>query len=304
MSTATVVQVGGGREGAAVPAPDRRHHHEPRPPAGRRQGAGAGDGRGLRAAAAARVRAARARRASSAWTWPPQGFARRGIATPHDVVVSGALASVLSGGEHGHHRHGDRGRDCWSWNARQFMRLVRDHAARSPASSTCWRPASRCATDGQRQGTGTTIMQTYTAPAARHALRAARAARHARRSPACRASRSSRPSSDRQRAGGGGQARPRGAAADQRQRRRRRLPARERRGAHAGGLPRGLRQFREGGWTALARRPGTMAARACPRAVNKLVEEMICAANISFSLYPGLTHGAYQRARGPCARRS
>jgi alkylation response protein AidB-like acyl-CoA dehydrogenase len=29
-----------------------------------------------------------------------------------------------------------------------------------------------------------------------------------------------------------------------------------------------------------------------PEAVGKLVEEMICASNVSFSLYPGLTAGA------------
>ncbi len=31
-----------------------------------------------------------------------------------------------------------------------------------------------------------------------------------------------------------------------------------------------------------------------PESLNKLVEEMICSANLAFSLYPGLTHGAYQ----------
>jgi hypothetical protein len=30
-----------------------------------------------------------------------------------------------------------------------------------------------------------------------------------------------------------------------------------------------------------------------PESVSKLVEEMICACNLSFGLYPGLSHGAY-----------
>ena len=52
-------------------------------------------------------------------------------------------------------------------------------------------------------------------------------------------------------------------------------------------------QFREGGWT-VARlrsrvwRPGPAASRSIV-----LVEEMICSANLSFGMYPGLSHGAY-----------
>jgi len=49
--------------------------------------------------------------------------------------------------------------------------------------------------------------------------------------------------------------------------------------------------FREGGWTALAADP-EWGGQGLPETVNKLIEEMICGANISFSLYPGLTHGA------------
>ena len=61
--------------------------------------------------------------------------------------------------------------------------------------------------------------------------------------------------------------------------------------------PRGFREaydtFRQGGWTALAcdRKYG---GQGLPESLNKLVEEMICSANLAFSLYPGLTHGAYQ----------
>ncbi len=61
--------------------------------------------------------------------------------------------------------------------------------------------------------------------------------------------------------------------------------------------PTGFKQaydaFREGGWTAIACDP-RFGGQGLPESVNKLVEEMICSANLSFSLYPGLTHGAYE----------
>jgi alkylation response protein AidB-like acyl-CoA dehydrogenase len=60
--------------------------------------------------------------------------------------------------------------------------------------------------------------------------------------------------------------------------------------------PRGFREayvaFREGGWTALAAVP-EWGGQGLPESVNKLVEEMLCSANLSFGLYPGLTRGAY-----------
>ena len=60
--------------------------------------------------------------------------------------------------------------------------------------------------------------------------------------------------------------------------------------------PKGFREayatFRDGGWTAIACDP-QYGGQGLPESVNKLVEEMICAANLSFGLYPGLTHGAY-----------
>ena len=52
-------------------------------------------------------------------------------------------------------------------------------------------------------------------------------------------------------------------------------------------------QFCGSGWTALAEDP-EYGGQGLPESVSKLVEEMICAANLSFSLYPGLTHGAVQ----------
>jgi alkylation response protein AidB-like acyl-CoA dehydrogenase len=51
------------------------------------------------------------------------------------------------------------------------------------------------------------------------------------------------------------------------------------------------RQFTEGGWNALVS-PTQWGGQGLPEAVGKLVEEMICATNVSFSLYPGLTGGA------------
>jgi alkylation response protein AidB-like acyl-CoA dehydrogenase len=61
--------------------------------------------------------------------------------------------------------------------------------------------------------------------------------------------------------------------------------------------PKGFKQaydlFRDGGWTSLSADP-RYGGQGLPESLNKLVEEMICSANLSFSLYPGLTHGAYQ----------
>jgi len=51
--------------------------------------------------------------------------------------------------------------------------------------------------------------------------------------------------------------------------------------------------FREGGWTAIACDP-QFGGQGLPESLNKMVEEMICSANLAFSLYPGLTHGAYE----------
>ena len=51
-------------------------------------------------------------------------------------------------------------------------------------------------------------------------------------------------------------------------------------------------QFTAGGWTGLGADPA-YGGQGAPKAVNMLVEEMICSANMSFGMYPGLTHGAY-----------
>ena len=55
--------------------------------------------------------------------------------------------------------------------------------------------------------------------------------------------------------------------------------------------------FRDGGWTAMGAAP-EWGGQGLPASVNKLVEEMICSANLSFSLYPGLTHGACEAIAG------
>ena len=58
--------------------------------------------------------------------------------------------------------------------------------------------------------------------------------------------------------------------------------------------PKGFKEayslFREGGWCALASDP-EWGGQGLPESVNKMTEEMICSANLAFSLYPGLTHG-------------
>ncbi|SEN40095.1 Acyl-CoA dehydrogenase [Sphingomonas gellani] len=57
------------------------------------------------------------------------------------------------------------------------------------------------------------------------------------------------------------------------------------------GFREAYRLFREGGWAALASDP-QWGGQGLPETVNKLVEEMTCSTNLSFGLYPGLTHGA------------
>ena len=63
------------------------------------------------------------------------------------------------------------------------------------------------------------------------------------------------------------------------------------------GFPEAYRQFRDGGWAALASAP-EWGGQGLPETLNKLVEEMICSANLSFGLYPGLTHGATTAIEG------
>jgi alkylation response protein AidB-like acyl-CoA dehydrogenase len=60
--------------------------------------------------------------------------------------------------------------------------------------------------------------------------------------------------------------------------------------------PKGFKEayamFIAGGWGALSSDPAYGGA-GLPESVGKFVEEMLCACNLSFALYPGLSHGAY-----------
>ena len=62
------------------------------------------------------------------------------------------------------------------------------------------------------------------------------------------------------------------------------------------GFPEAYRAFCEGGWTALACDPED-GGQGLPHALAILVQEMGCSANLSFSMYPGLSHGAYAALR-------
>ena len=60
--------------------------------------------------------------------------------------------------------------------------------------------------------------------------------------------------------------------------------------------PKGFKEaykgFSEAGWGALNADP-QYGGQGAPETLAKLVEEMICSTNLSFGLYPGLSHGAY-----------
>ncbi len=58
------------------------------------------------------------------------------------------------------------------------------------------------------------------------------------------------------------------------------------------GFKEAYRQFREGGWTSIACDPA-WGGQGLPHAVDALITEMICSSNLSFGMYPGLSHGAY-----------
>ncbi|MCW8907708.1 MAG: acyl-CoA dehydrogenase C-terminal domain-containing protein [Sedimenticola sp.] len=59
--------------------------------------------------------------------------------------------------------------------------------------------------------------------------------------------------------------------------------------------PKGFREayrtFIEGGWPSLAADPD-LGGQGLPETISFMLEEMLCSANVSFSLYPGLTRGA------------
>jgi alkylation response protein AidB-like acyl-CoA dehydrogenase len=58
------------------------------------------------------------------------------------------------------------------------------------------------------------------------------------------------------------------------------------------GFKEAYRAFVAGGWGALNADPA-YGGQGLPESVGKLVEEMTCASNLAFGLYPGLSHGAY-----------
>ena len=58
------------------------------------------------------------------------------------------------------------------------------------------------------------------------------------------------------------------------------------------GFPEAYAAFRDGGWAALACDP-EYGGQGLPKAVSLAFEEMMCSANLSFGMYPGLSHGAY-----------
>ncbi|WP_271272285.1 acyl-CoA dehydrogenase C-terminal domain-containing protein [Aliamphritea hakodatensis] len=58
------------------------------------------------------------------------------------------------------------------------------------------------------------------------------------------------------------------------------------------GFKAAYRQFCESGWAALACEP-EFGGSGLPKTINTLLEEMICSANLSFGIYPGLSFGAY-----------
>ena len=60
--------------------------------------------------------------------------------------------------------------------------------------------------------------------------------------------------------------------------------------------PKGFKEayaaFADGGWTSISCDPA-YGGQGLPTIIGMLVQEMICATNLSFGLYPGLSHGAY-----------
>ncbi len=59
------------------------------------------------------------------------------------------------------------------------------------------------------------------------------------------------------------------------------------------GFKEAYRTFAEGGWTALGCDPA-YGGQGLPAVVEFMVEEMLCSANVAFSLFPVLTNGAYR----------
>jgi len=58
------------------------------------------------------------------------------------------------------------------------------------------------------------------------------------------------------------------------------------------GFKEAYQKFAEGGWCGIACDP-EFGGQGLPKAVNMMIEELICSSNMAFGMYPGLTHGAY-----------
>ncbi|MBL8642342.1 MAG: acyl-CoA dehydrogenase C-terminal domain-containing protein [Rhodospirillaceae bacterium] len=58
------------------------------------------------------------------------------------------------------------------------------------------------------------------------------------------------------------------------------------------GFKEAYQKFAEGGWCGTSADP-EYGGQGMPKALNMLIEEMICSSNMAFGMYPGLTHGAY-----------
>ena len=58
------------------------------------------------------------------------------------------------------------------------------------------------------------------------------------------------------------------------------------------GFKEAYKQYIDDGWTALIAEP-KYGGQGLPEAVRFVMEEMLCSSNLSFSMYPGLSHGAY-----------
>ncbi|MCW8971419.1 MAG: acyl-CoA dehydrogenase family protein, partial [Rhodospirillales bacterium] len=59
------------------------------------------------------------------------------------------------------------------------------------------------------------------------------------------------------------------------------------------GFKEAYRAYVEGGWGGLTSDP-KYGGQGMPSSIHVMVEEMMCSANLSFGIYPGLTYGAYQ----------
>ena len=68
------------------------------------------------------------------------------------------------------------------------------------------------------------------------------------------------------------------------------------------GFKEAYKEFAAGGWISLAADPA-YGGQGLPHVLNLLVEEMICATNLAFGMYPGPEPGRLQRARAPRLRR-